>query len=40
MKDKRIIRTGDFKFSDEERAAVNELLDEGRITEHNRTRKT
>lgn len=36
---KRIIRTGDFKFSDEEREIINRVMDSNRITEHEETKK-
>ena len=39
QKMKRIIRTGDFKFSDEEKEIINKVLDSNRITEHKETRK-
>jgi len=31
---KRIIRTGDLKFSDEERGIIKRVVDSNRITEH------
>jgi CDP-6-deoxy-D-xylo-4-hexulose-3-dehydrase len=37
--EKRIIRTGEFKFSDEEKRIMLDVLDSGRITEHIHTQE-
>jgi CDP-6-deoxy-D-xylo-4-hexulose-3-dehydrase len=36
---KRIVRTGEFKFSDEEKRIMLDILDSGRITEHTHTQE-
>ncbi len=35
----RVIRTGDFKFSDEEKKIMNEVINSNRVTEHTRTKE-